>query len=79
MKDPHDLCNDVSFGNEDVWESEHVLYSTQHMHRILDAKYQKSDLGIIMSDSKHLNDNKQSMLRDVLNQYEFLFNGTLGT
>ena len=32
-----------------------------------------------MSDSKHLNNNKQSILRDILNQYEFLFNGTIVT
>ena len=32
-----------------------------------------------MLNSKHLSSNKQSMLNDVLNKYEFLFSGTLGT
>ena len=32
-----------------------------------------------MSNSKHLNDNKQSMLRYVLNKHELLFDGTLVT
>ena len=47
--------------------------------RILDANDQKANLSKIMSDSKHLNGNEQSMLHDVLNKYEFLSNGTLGT
>ena len=49
------------------------------MRRILDAKYQKEGLSKVVSYSKHLKDNKQSMLRDVLNKCDFLFNGTLGT
>ena len=49
------------------------------MRRILDAKYQKSDLSKILSNSKHLINDRQSMLYDVLTKYELLFNGTLGT
>ena len=79
MKDPYDLCDDASSRNEEVWESEHVLDNMRRTRRILDAKYQKSDLSKIVSDSKHLNDKEQSMLRDVLNKYEFLCNRTLGT
>ena len=56
---------------------EHVLDSMQRTCKILDANYQKSDLSKVVSDSKHFSGNKQSMLRDVLNKYEFLFNGTL--
>ena len=33
----------------------------------------------IVSNIKHLNNNGQSMLRDVLTKYDFLFDGTLGT
>ena len=49
------------------------------MRRILDANYQMDDLSKIMSTSKHLNNDEQSMFRDVLKIYEFIFNGTLGT
>ena len=44
MKYPYDLCDDESFINEEVWESEHVLNSTGSTRRILDANYQKADL-----------------------------------
>ena len=79
MKDTYDLCYDASFRNEEVWKSEHVLDSMRHTRRILDANYQRDDLIKIISNSKHLNNNEQSMLRDVLNKYEFLLEGTLGT
>ena len=36
----------------------------------MDANYQKNNLSKVLSDSKHLNDNEQIMLRDVLNKYE---------
>ena len=51
MKDPSDLCDDTSFINEELWESEHVLNFTRRRRRILDAKYQNSDLSKIMSNS----------------------------
>ena len=79
MKYPSNLCDDTRFINEVWWESEHVLNSMQHTRRILDEKYQKANLSKIVSNSKHLNNNKKSMLRDVLNKYELLFDGTLGT
>ena len=79
MKDTYDLCVDASFRNEELLKSEHVLNYTQHTRRILDANYQKADLSKLVSDSKKLNDNDQSMLRDVLNKYKLLFGGTLGT
>ena len=47
--------------------------------RILGAQYQKAHLSKIMPNSKYLNNNEQSMLRDVPTKYEFLFNVTLGT
>ena len=79
MKDPYDLCDDASFRNEEVWEREHVLDSARRTLRILDENYQRADLSKIVSISKDLNDNKTIMLRDVLNKYEFPFDGTLGT
>ena len=79
MKDPSDLRDDAIFRNEELWESEHVLNSTQRTCRILDAQYQKADLRKIVSNSKHLNNNKQSMLHEVLTKYELLFDGNLRT
>ena len=48
-------------------------------HRILDAKYQKINLSKIISDGKHLSNDKHSMLYDALTKYELLFDGTLVT
>ena len=41
MKYPFDLCDDASFRNEELWESEHVLDSTRRMCGILDANFQR--------------------------------------
>ena len=79
MKYYFDLCDDASFRNEEWRENDHVLDSTKCTRRILDANYQRADLSKILSNSKHLNNNKQSILRDVLNKYELLFDGDLGT
>ena len=79
MKGPSNLRSEKIFRNEDLWESKHVLDYMRRTCRILDAQYQKSDLRKIMSNSKHLNNNEQGMLHDVLTKYEFLFDGTLGT
>ena len=79
MKYPSDLRGHGSFRNEELWESEHILDSTRLTRRILDAKYQKSDLRKTVSNIKHLNNNEQSILHDVLTRYELLLDGTLGT
>ena len=65
MKDPSKFCDDAIFRNEELWESEHALDSTQGTRRILDANYQMADLSKIVSNIKQLNHNKKSMLRDV--------------
>ena len=78
MRESYTVCDYASFRNEEIWESEHVLNSTRLTRRILDGNYQRVNLSKIVSNSKHLNDNKQSMLCDVLNRYELLFNGTIG-
>ena len=70
MKDPSDLCDGTRFSNEELWESEHVLNSTQRTCRILDTNYQRADLSKIVSNSKHLNDNEQGMLCEILNKYD---------
>ena len=79
MKYPSNMCHDAIYRNEEWWESKHLLDSTWSMCSILDAKYQKSSLSQMVSNSKYLNDNKQSMLSDVLTKYESLFNGTIET
>ena len=45
----------------------------------MDTKHQKADFSKIISDSKILSNDKQSMLYNVLTEYELLFGGTLGT
>ena len=44
MSDPYKFCDDARFRNEELWESDHVLDSTQRTRRILDANYQRADL-----------------------------------
>ena len=51
----------------------------QLMRRILDAQFQKSHLRKIVSNSKSLNNDKQSMLYNALTKNEFIFDRTLGT
>ena len=79
MKDPSDLRYDIIFRNAELWESEHVLNSTRRTRRILDAQDQKDDLSKIVSNSKHLNSDEHSILRDVLTKYDFLLDVTLRT
>ena len=43
MKDPSKLCDDTNLRNEELWESEHVIDSTQCTRRILEDTYQKYD------------------------------------
>jgi hypothetical protein len=53
--------------------------ATKHVTRILEAKYQKADLQLIVRDNcKHLSTNQQKKLLQLLKKYEFLFDGTLG-
>ena len=57
MRNNYDLCNDIRFRNEKVWEIYHVLNSTQRTHRILGTNYQSANLSKIVSNSKHLTNN----------------------
>jgi hypothetical protein len=53
--------------------------ATKHGTRILDAKYKKADLHLIVRDNcKHLSTNQQNKLLQLLKKYEALFDGTLG-
>ena len=51
----------------------------QRTRRILDEQYQKSNLNKIVSNTKHLSNDEQSMLYDVLTKYESPFEGNLRT
>ncbi len=53
--------------------------ATKRVTRILDAKYQKADLQLIVRDNcKHLNANQQKKLLQLLKKYKSLFDSTLG-
>ena len=49
------------------------------MTGILEAKYKKADLKKIASDATHLTNGEQKALYNLLDKYENLFDGTLGT
>jgi hypothetical protein len=53
--------------------------ATKRVTRILDAKYQKTDLqSIVRNNCKHLSTDQQKKLLQLLQKYESLFDGTLG-
>jgi hypothetical protein len=53
--------------------------ATKRVTQILDAKYKKADLQSIVRDNcKHLSDNQQKELLQLLKKFELLFGGTLG-
>ena len=78
VKFPYDICNGASFRVEELLEIEHALNAMQRTRGILDAKYQNYDLSKIVSDSKHVINDKQIMLFEVLTKYEYICSGTLG-
>ena len=69
MKYPSDLRNDAISRFGQLQEIKYVLASTQRTRRILDAQYQISNFKKVVSNSKLLNNDKRSMLRDVLTKY----------
>jgi hypothetical protein len=53
--------------------------ATQRIVKILDAKYEKAHLPeIVENNCSHLNPVEQKQLLEVLNEFEDLFDGTLG-
>ncbi len=53
--------------------------ATKCVTQILDAKYQKADLQLIVKDKcKHLSADQQKKLLQLLLKYVLLFDGTLG-
>ncbi len=53
--------------------------ATKRVTQILDAKYQKADLQLVVRDNcKHLSADQQKKLLQLLKKYELLVDGTLG-
>ena len=52
---------------------------TKRMKRILDAKYTNADLKTIIESSTHPDTQERNELYTLLNNYESLFDGNLGT
>jgi len=60
-------------------EPQSTLEATSRLINILDAKYEKADLRALVNDScTHLDAPQQNMLLELLQDFEELFDGTLG-
>ena len=57
----------------------HFNSETKSIQRILDAKYSKADIKSIAESSTHLDPQEINELYTLLNKYECLFDGNLGT
>ena len=55
------------------------MSESDKMSTIFDAKYKKADLDKISRTTPHLNRKEQAKLKELLQKYEELFDGTLGT
>jgi hypothetical protein len=60
-------------------EPQRTLEATKRLIHILDANYEKANLRAIVTDNcTHLSNPEQTKLLELLQQFEELFNGTLG-
>jgi hypothetical protein len=60
-------------------EPQSIQDATKRATKILDAKYNKADLWLVVRDNcKHLKVDQQKKLLQLLKKYELLFDGTLG-
>ena len=55
------------------------MTESDKMSSILDAKYEKADLEKVAKETPHLSKKEQSKLKKLLQKYEELFDGTIGT
>jgi hypothetical protein len=55
-----------------------LMHEADRMSKILDAKYKKADLRKIADSIKGVNETQREQLHQFLQQYEGLFDGTLG-
>ena len=62
-----------------IHEPKSTLEAMQRVVKILDAKYEKADLNVVVADNcKHLSIPDQEKLLKLLPEFEDLFDGTLG-
>ena len=78
QKGPTEQIGDKSSRSREIWESEHVINYTERMHGTLDAQYQKENPNTIESESKHISNDKQIMIYNIITKYELLFGRNLG-
>ena len=65
---------------DECLKSESAINATRKMRRILDAKYEKSELNKVMTEQcQHLNTKEYKTLLNLLRTFEDLSNSTLGT
>ena len=65
---------------KELYKSEHIRTSTKRLRLILDSKYEKSDLHKVMeAQCQHLTMTQRNELLKLLQRFEDLFDGTLGT
>jgi hypothetical protein len=72
---PVDATIDTEY---DISESMAVEDTTEWIKKILDAKYQATDLEKVCLSQSHLKYQQQRKLFDLLNKFSDLFDGTLG-
>ena len=71
------LIEQLSVQEDDEFFGEDFLDSYL-VQNILESKYDKTDVDVVINELKHLNDYQKETLRKVLNKYKKLFNGELG-
>ena len=59
-------------------DSKSVNDMTEHLHSILDAKYEAANLNKVVKSAEHLSEEEQQKLLTLLQKHESLFDGTLG-
>ena len=77
------FCCDIYSTTNNVFalsqHNAHFNSETKRMKRILDVKYSKADIKTIAESSTHLDPQERNELYTLLNKYECLFDGNLGT
>ena len=63
---------------ENTKEPQSTLEATKRLIQILDAKYEKADLRAITENCTHLSETDKQKLLELLQEFEELFDGTLG-
>ena len=56
-----------------------IMTEADKMSSILDAKYEKANLDKVAKETLHISNSEKSKLKNLLQKYEELFDGTIGT